>query len=127
MEISQTFGVSKVAENLSQAMYLLGSGSLFVRPLSETFGRNPIYLIFSFGYMLFLLGSALISTFGGQIVCRYLVGLFASATLAINCASVGAQFRPVKRAFVFPVIAWASVAGNVSMKFDPRMYANLTL
>jgi DHA1 family multidrug resistance protein-like MFS transporter len=116
MEISQAFGVSKLAENLSQAMYLfgIGSGSLFVGPLSETVGRNPTYLLFTFCYMFFVLGSALTSTFVGQIVCRYFVGLFASATLAINGASVGDQFRPVKRAFVFPVIAWANVAGNNS-------------
>jgi DHA1 family multidrug resistance protein-like MFS transporter len=113
-EISEAFGVSKVAENLSQAMYLfgIGSGSLFMGPLSETFGRNPTYLLFTFCYLFFVLGSALTSTFCGQLVCRYFVGVFASATLAINGASVGDQFRPVKRTFVFPVIAWANVAGT---------------
>jgi hypothetical protein len=41
------------------------------------------------------------------------VGLFASATLAINGSSVGDQFRPVKRTFVFPIVAWANVAGKL--------------
>lgn len=119
--ISTAFGVSKTAENLSQAMYLfgIGSGSLFVGPISETFGRNPVYLVSSFCYLLSVLGTALTPTFGGQVVCRYLVGLFASATLAINGASVGDQFRPVKRAFVFPVIAWANVAGKDMPKSSP--------
>ncbi|KAK6538787.1 hypothetical protein TWF694_010354 [Orbilia ellipsospora] len=108
---SQQFGVSKVAENLSTAMYLfgVGSGCLFVGPLSETVGRNPTYLVSTFCYLFFVLGSALTKTFGGQIVCRYLIGVFSSATLGINGASVRDQFRPVKRAFVFPVIAWANV------------------
>src|SRR2546421_4744804 len=112
--ISRAFGVSKTAENLSQTMYLfgIGTGSLFVGPLSETFGRNPVYLVSSFCYLFLVLGTALTPTFGGQVVCRYLVGLFASATLAINGASVGDQFRPVKRAFAFPVIAWANIAGK---------------
>jgi MFS transporter, DHA1 family, multidrug resistance protein len=111
---SQEFHVGKVAENLSTAMYLfgIGSGCLFVGPLSETVGRNPTYLVATFFYLVFVLGSALTPTFGGQVVCRYLVGLFASATLAINGSSVRDQFRPVKRAFVFPVIAWANVAGK---------------
>jgi MFS family permease len=111
---SQEFGVSKVAENLSTAMYLFGiaSGSLFVGPISETVGRNPTYLVATFCYLFFVLGSALSKSFGGFIVCRYLVGLFASATLAINGSSVRDMFRPVKRAFVFPVIAWANVAGE---------------
>ncbi|KAK4096612.1 MFS general substrate transporter [Parathielavia hyrcaniae] len=54
-----------------------------------------------------------ISIFGGRIVCRFLVGLCASATLTINGSSVKDQFRPVKRAFVFPVIAWANVTAPV--------------
>jgi hypothetical protein len=114
--IAQALHVSKVAENLSQALYLfgIGCGCLFVGPLSETLGRNPTYLVSTFIYLFFVLGSALTTTFAGQLFCRFFVGLFASATLGINGASVGDQFRPVKRAFVFPVIAWANVAGTLT-------------
>ncbi|KAK3385673.1 major facilitator superfamily domain-containing protein [Podospora didyma] len=112
---SQTFGVSKVAENLSTAMYLfgIGAGSLVAGPASETVGRNPVYLASTFCYLFFVLGAALAPTFGGRVVCRFFIGLFASATLSINGSSVRDQFRPVKRAFVFPVIAWANVAAPV--------------
>jgi hypothetical protein len=58
-----------------------------------------------------VLGTALTRNFAGQVVCRYFAGLFASPTLSINGSSVRDQFRPVKRAFVFPMIAWANVAG----------------
>lgn len=110
-EASREFHVGQIAENLATAMYLfgVGSGALFVGPLSETVGRNPTYLTSTFCYLFFVLGSALTPTFGGQVVCRYFVGLFSSATLAINGASVSDQFRPVKRAFVFPIIAWVNV------------------
>ncbi|CAG9951518.1 unnamed protein product, partial [Clonostachys rosea f. rosea IK726] len=110
---SRAFGVSPVAMNLATAMYLfgVGTGSLFAGPLSETFGRNPVYLIGSFCYLCFVLGCALVKSFSGLIVCRYFVGLLASATLSINGASVNDQFRPVKRAFVFPVVAWANLTG----------------
>jgi MFS transporter, DHA1 family, multidrug resistance protein len=126
---SQEFHVGKVAENLSTAMYLfgIGSGSLFVGPLSETVGRNPTYLVATFFYLAFVLGSALTPTFGGQVVCRFLVGLFASATLAINGSSVRDQFRPVKRAFVFPVIAWANVAGKDQLLPFSTAYADFFL
>ena len=112
--ISAEFHVSQVAENLSTAMYLFGiaSGALFVGPLSETVGRNPTYLGGTFLYLLFVLGCALTPNYGGQIVCRFFVGLCSSATLAINGGSVRDQFRPVKRSWVFPVIAWANVAGK---------------
>ena len=36
---------------------------------------------------------------------------FSSATLSINGSSVGDQFRPVKRALVFPILAWANITG----------------
>lgn len=111
---SRELGVSKVAENLSTSMYLfgVGSGALLAGPLSETVGRNPTYLVATGCYLCFVLGTALTPTFGGQVVCRFFVGFFSSATLAINGSSVRDQFRPVKRALVFPVIAWANVAGE---------------
>ncbi|OJJ48010.1 hypothetical protein ASPZODRAFT_15457 [Penicilliopsis zonata CBS 506.65] len=114
-QANREFGVSNVAGNLSTAMYLFGiaSGSLFAGPISESVGRNPTYLCATFIYLLFVLGSGLTPTFAGQIACRYFVGLFSSTTLAINGSSVGDQFRPVKRTFVFPVLAWANVAGPV--------------
>ncbi|OTA80956.1 hypothetical protein M434DRAFT_380659 [Hypoxylon sp. CO27-5] len=109
---SAEFGVSQVAKNLSTAMYLfgIGSGALLAGPLSKTVGRNPTYLVSTFCYLFFVLGSALTPTFGSQIACRFLIGLFSSATLSINGSSVRDQFRPVKRAFAFPIIAWANVA-----------------
>lgn len=119
-EASREFHVSPIAENLATAMYLfgVGSGALFVGPLSETIGRNPTYLASTFCYLFFVLGSALTPTFGGQVVCRYFVGLFSSATLAINGASVRDQFRPVKRAFVFPIIAWVNIVRMDSQLFS---------
>ena len=115
---SREFGVSQISQNLSTAMYLfgIGSGSLFAGPLSESIGRNPTYLVSTFIYLLFVLGSALTPTFAGQIICRYIVGLFSSPTLSINGSSVGDQFRPVKRTFVFPMIAWANIAGTFPAK-----------
>lgn len=103
--------VCNVAVNLTTAVYLfgIGSGCLLVGPLSETGGRIPVYLSFSFAYLFFVLGSALSSTFVSQIVCRYFVGLASSAALGINGASIGDMFRPVERAGWFPVIAWVNV------------------
>ncbi|KAK3377377.1 major facilitator superfamily domain-containing protein [Lasiosphaeria ovina] len=113
---SREYGVSKVTESLSTAMYLfgIGTGALVAGPVSETAGRNPTYLVSTFCYLWFVLGAALATTsFGARIACRFGVGLFASATLSINGSSVRDQFRPVKRSFVFPVIAWANVAAPV--------------
>jgi DHA1 family multidrug resistance protein-like MFS transporter len=108
---SEYYHVSPVAQNLTTAMYLfgIGSGCLFVGPLSQTFGRNPVYLGFTLVYLFFILGTALSRTFGAQIVCRFFAGLASSAALGINGGSVGDLFRPVERALWFPVIAWVNV------------------
>ncbi|KAF2622892.1 MFS general substrate transporter [Macroventuria anomochaeta] len=112
---SKRYHVSPVAEDASTAMYLfgIGSGCLFVGPLSQTLGRNPVYLGFTLTYLFFILGTALSKDYASQIVCRYLAGLASSATLGINGASIGDMFRPVERALWFPVIAWVNVVPPV--------------
>jgi DHA1 family multidrug resistance protein-like MFS transporter len=125
---SKSYHVSQVAENLSTAMYLfgIGTGCLFTGPLSESLGRNPIYMTFSFAYLFFVLGTALSSTFASQIVCRYFVGLASSATLGINGASVNDMFRPVKRALWFPLIAWVNVARKYILHIKASLCERLT-
>jgi hypothetical protein len=117
---SLRYHVSPVAQNLSTAMYLfgIGSGCLFVGPLSQTLGRNPVYLGFTFAYLFFIMGTALSKNYASQVVCRYLAGLASSAALGINGASVGDMFRPVERALWFPVMAWV----NVVRKYNSPPY-----
>jgi DHA1 family multidrug resistance protein-like MFS transporter len=105
------YQVCTVAANLSTAAYLfgIGSGCLLVGPLSETGGRSPVYLSFSFAYLLFELGAGFSNTFLAQIICRYFVGLASSGTMGINGASVGDMFTPTERTAWFPVIAWVNV------------------
>ncbi|KAK4216946.1 major facilitator superfamily domain-containing protein [Rhypophila decipiens] len=114
-DASKEFGVQPIQESAYTAAYLfgIGTGALLFGPVSETVGRNPTYLVSTFCFLFFVLGTALSPNLASQVVCRFFVGLFASATLAINGASVRDQFRPVKRTFVFPVIAWANVTAPV--------------
>ncbi|AEO68551.1 uncharacterized protein THITE_2010889, partial [Thermothielavioides terrestris NRRL 8126] len=109
---SEEQGHSRVAENLIVALYLfgIGAGSVFVGPISETVGRNPTYLVFTFCFLCFVVGAALAPSFDGRLVCRFFMGVCVSATLTINGSSVGDQFRPVKRSLVFPALAWINVA-----------------
>lgn len=109
---SAQYHVSPVAEDLSTAMYLfgIGSGCLFVGPLSQTLGRNPVYLSGSLIYLCFILGTSLAKNFASQVLFRYLAGLASSAALGINGATVGDLFRPVERSLWFPIIAWVNVA-----------------
>lgn len=111
---SKDFHVSRVAENLDTVMYLagIGTGALFAGPLSEAYGRNVMYLVTTSCYLLFVLGTALVTKIGGQIVCRLFVGLFAATTLTINGSSISDQFGPLQRSIVFPIIAFPNIAGE---------------
>ncbi|KAL5115841.1 hypothetical protein ACEQ8H_006243 [Pleosporales sp. CAS-2024a] len=112
---SEQYRVSQVAQDVTTAIFLFGiaSGCLFTGALSQTFGRNPIYLVFTFAYLVFILGTALSTTFASRIVCRYFAGLFSSAALGINGASAGDMFSPVERALWFPIIAWFNIVPPV--------------
>jgi DHA1 family multidrug resistance protein-like MFS transporter len=101
----------------------IGSGCLYVEPLSETFGRNLVYLTFSFVYWFFVLGTALSMEHPDQALCRSFVELASTVTLEVNGASVGNMFRPVKRALWFPLIGWVNVVRRCSSKASVSFWA----
>ncbi|KAF2095779.1 MFS general substrate transporter [Rhizodiscina lignyota] len=72
-QAAQEFGVSDVVESLATANYLIGFGlgTLLAGPLSETYGRNPVYL-------------GLAPNIGAQITFRFLAGLSGSPILTLS-------------------------------------------
>ena len=66
---------------------LLERGSMFLAPLSEYFGRSPVYII-SYGiFLLYLLGSALVQNLGGFLTLRILSGMVSSVTIGESSVS----------------------------------------
>lgn len=77
------FGVSSVVATLGLSMDVLGlaAGPMMLAPLSEYFGRYPVYIA-SYGMsLLFILGTALVHDLGGFLVLRFLTGLMSSVTV----------------------------------------------
>ncbi|KAH0396789.1 synaptic vesicle transporter, partial [Aureobasidium melanogenum] len=103
-QYSEYFHVSEVAGSLATAMYLIGFavGSQFAGPFSETFGRNIIYIVTMFIYMLFLLGCALAPNFGGHITLRFFAGLFGSTPLTVAGGTIADLWNPLEKTFGFP-------------------------
>lgn len=112
--IAKVFHVSEEAEALSPSLYTFGLavGSLFAGPTSETFGRNPVYVVSRIFHVCWLVGAALAPNFGAQCVFRFLAGLSGSVLLAIHAASTADIFGPVHRTIAWPVIALASFFGT---------------
>ncbi|KAL0255068.1 hypothetical protein SLS55_009596 [Diplodia seriata] len=82
-ELIAEFGVSAEVGTVGLSMYILGFavGPLMLAPLSEYFGRNPVYVWSWLLLVIFQIPLALAPNIGTVIVCRLLQGFFGSAPL----------------------------------------------
>ncbi|KAL3422127.1 major facilitator superfamily transporter [Phlyctema vagabunda] len=112
---SKEFGVSEVAEALATGIFLIGFGfgALFAGPVSETVGRNPVYIITMGMYMCWILGAALAPNLATQLVMRFLAGFFGSTPLVCAGGSLSDLWDPMERIYAFPFFANAGFLGPV--------------
>lgn len=75
-------------------MYILGFavGPLMLAPMSEYFGRNPVYMISWLLLVIFQIPLALAPNIATVIVCRLLQGFFGSAPLTVRRSLSQSQF-----------------------------------
>ena len=107
-----------------------GCGALFAGPISETIGRNPVYIATLSLYMVFIMASALAPNIGAQLVFRFLagkpslllangglltfsLGFFGSTPLTCAGGSISDLWSPMERVFAFPIFANAGFMGPV--------------
>lgn len=112
---SQSYGVSETAETLTTALFFLGLalGALFAGPLSETFGRNAVYLVSTAVLLCFTAGAAVTKSFGGELALRFLGGVASSPTLSIYGGTLADLFDDGERLARWPVFALSPLLGPV--------------
>ena len=83
IEIQKTFGVSAEITTLALSLYVLGFavGPVLLAPLSEYYGRQPVYLVSWFILFIFQLPVALAPNIGTILVCRFIGGFAGGAPL----------------------------------------------
>ncbi|CVK87854.1 related to mfs-multidrug-resistance transporter [Fusarium mangiferae] len=83
--ITQEFGISNVAAQLTTSLFLLGfcAGPLLFGPLSEFYGRQWLLYFTFFLYFCFTFLTAWPTNLGGLLVGRFLAGCFAAGPFAI--------------------------------------------
>ncbi|KAI7083150.1 MFS general substrate transporter [Hortaea werneckii] len=110
---AEEFGVAEVVESMATGLFLIGfgAGSLFAGPISETVGRNPVYICTLAIYMCFLVGCALAPNIGGQLAMRFIAGCFASTPLTCAGGTISDLWNPLERVFSFPIFANAAFTG----------------
>ncbi|MCJ1248876.1 hypothetical protein MMC30_006097 [Trapelia coarctata] len=109
------FGVCEVMESLATGLFLIGfgCGALVAGPISETVGRNPVYIITLTLYMIFVMASGLAPNIGAQLAFRFLAGLFGSTPLTCAGGSISDLWSPMERVYAFPLFANAALMGPI--------------
>ncbi|KAL4891469.1 MFS multidrug transporter [Aspergillus ambiguus] len=99
-QISKDLGVSmqKASYLTSLTIAILGGGPLFWKPLSQRFGRRPVFLISLLGSCVFNIGCANSSDYASMAACRALMSFFICPAFALGSAVVAETFFQHERA-----------------------------
>jgi DHA1 family multidrug resistance protein-like MFS transporter len=110
--IMKEFGVSTLLATLGLSLYVLGYGigPLIFSPLSEipVIGRNPVYIVTMFLFVIISIPTAFVNNFAGLVVLRFLQGFFGSPCLASGGASIGDMYSIMS--LPYAMMAWVSAA-----------------
>lgn len=113
-KFSKDFGVSSEVATLGLSMTVWGFalGPMTLAPLSEYYGRSPIYIV-SYGiFLLWVLGTALVQTLGGFLVLRFLSGWFCAVTIANFGGTIADLFEPHETGIPMSLFLWAATVGS---------------
>ncbi|KAF9223190.1 MFS general substrate transporter [Gyrodon lividus] len=98
-QIQDYFQTTYSIATLGVGLFNFGSifGPLIAAPLSELYGRRPVYIGASVGFVIFSLGAALSPTIVSLLGCRALAGLIGSAVFSLYGGSLSDMFNPDER------------------------------
>jgi DHA1 family multidrug resistance protein-like MFS transporter len=117
LDVSEVFGVSRVAATLGLTLFVLGYGvgPMFLSPLSELpqTGRAPIYIATLALFVILQVPTALATNFGMLLAFRFITGFVGSPPLATGGATIGDIYSPKKRTYGMAVWGVGAVCGPV--------------
>ncbi|KAG9517424.1 MFS multidrug transporter-like protein, partial [Aureobasidium melanogenum] len=115
-KFAKAFHVSGEVGTLGLSIYVAGLalGPMSLAPLSEYFGRTPLYIIPYGCFLLFLLGTALVKDLGGFLVLRFLSGLFCSVTIANFGGTIADMWDVRHTGIAMSFFLWAGTGGSSS-------------
>lgn len=107
------FGISQEVGTLTVSLFVCGYcvGPLLWGPLSEQYGRRPIFIISFFIYMCFQIGCALSQNITSILIFRFLGGTFAAAPLANSGALISDIWDAKERGTALAIFTVAPFAG----------------
>ncbi|KAF6819642.1 bicyclomycin resistance [Colletotrichum musicola] len=93
-QMDAEFGNSRIVSTVGLSVFVLGIslGPMFLSPLSEFYGRRPIYLVSWSMYVIWIIPSAVAKNIATMLVARFFDGLSGSAFLAVSGGTVSDLF-----------------------------------
>ncbi|KAL7273421.1 hypothetical protein RUND412_003723 [Rhizina undulata] len=110
------FGIgSQTTITLGMTMYMLGlaTGPLILAPMSELYGRRPVYLITLFLFFILVLPACLAPNFPTIMVVRFLGAVVGSVTISNAPGTLGDIFDEDQRTLAFSCFCLAPMNGPV--------------
>ncbi|MCJ1309978.1 hypothetical protein MMC25_003639 [Agyrium rufum] len=106
---------SQVLESFVVSVYLLGyaAGPLIIGPLSEMYGRTPLYHSTNVLFVIFTVACALATNLNMLIGFRFLAGSAGSAVLTLGGGSVGDMFIQEQRGKAMALWSMGPLMGPV--------------
>lgn len=90
-----------------------GLGPLLWSPMSELFGRRPLWVFPTLVYIIFNIPCALAPNIGCLLASRFICGFFGSAPLTLAGGTIADIWGPTERGFAIALFAAAPYAGPV--------------
>ncbi|KIW04343.1 uncharacterized protein PV09_04633 [Verruconis gallopava] len=93
-QLTKEFHVSRLVATLGLSLFVagLGTGPMFLGPLSEFYGRRPIFIWSYLLYVIWLIPSAVAKNIETMLIARFFDGLAGSAFLSVAGGTVGDLF-----------------------------------
>ncbi|KAF7858804.1 hypothetical protein EAF04_008847 [Stromatinia cepivora] len=94
-QLEKEFNCSREVATLGLSMFILGLGlgPMLLGPLSEFYGRRPIYICSFTFFLIWLIPSAVAQNIETMIIARFFCGLSGSAFLSVAGGTVGDLFN----------------------------------
>ncbi|KAG9665996.1 MFS general substrate transporter, partial [Aureobasidium melanogenum] len=97
------------------SVFLLGFavGPLIISPLSEIYGRRPVYIICNVGFIVFTVACAVAKSMSQLIVFRFFAGCFGVCPVTLAGASISDMIEREKRGGAMALYAMGPLLGPV--------------
>ncbi|OAL32814.1 hypothetical protein AYO20_07771 [Fonsecaea nubica] len=95
-QLMKEFHCSREIATLGLSLFVVGLafGPMLLGPLSEFYGRRPIYIVSMFFFLIWIIPCAVAQNIQTMIVCRFFDGFAGSAFLAVAAGTVADLFEP---------------------------------